>query len=169
MRNLYLSFLGLGSFKRDIEQYVYDKTIYELNGKKSKSTNFVQVAEIQILGAGSFDKIFIVTTQKSHDTHFKNLKSRLIHAGAKNISHLIISEEMTPETQWEWFEQILEIIESGDNLTIDLTHGYRSIPIIFSTAINFLKKARNITLSAVYYGAFEKEKRLVPIIDMKDF
>nr|MBL0699438.1 CRISPR-associated DxTHG motif protein [Desulfobacterales bacterium] len=140
MRNIYLSFLGLGSFKKDIEQYVYDKTVYELNGKKSKSTNFVQVAEIQILGADNFDKIIIVATQKSHDTHFENLESQLIQAGAKEISCPIISEEMTPEAQWKWFEQILEVIEFGDNLTIDLTHGYRSIPIIFSTAINFLQK-----------------------------
>ncbi len=90
-------------------------------------------------------------------------------AGAKNISPLIISEEMTPEAQWKWFEQILEIIESSDNLTIDLTHGYRSIPIIFSTAINFLQKARNISLNAVYYGAFDKDRKLAPIINMKDF
>ncbi|MCD6273907.1 MAG: TIGR02221 family CRISPR-associated protein [Deltaproteobacteria bacterium] len=169
MRNVYLSFLGLGSFKGDIKQHVYDKTVYELNGKKSRKTEFVQVAEIQILGAGSFDKIIIVATQKSHDTHFENLESQLIQTGAKHISHLIISEEMTPEAQWKWFEQILDIIEYADNLTIDLTHGYRSIPIIFSTAINFLQKARNITLNAVYYGAFEKEKKLAPIINMKDF
>jgi CRISPR-associated DxTHG motif protein len=169
MRNVYLSFLGLGSFKGDIKQHVYDKTVYELNGKKSRKTEFVQVAEIQILGAGCFDKIIIVATQKSHDTHFENLESQLIQTGSKHISHLIISEEMTPEAQWKWFEQILDIIEYGDNLTIDLTHGYRSIPIIFSTAINFLQKARNITLNAVYYGAFEKEKKLAPIINMKDF
>ena len=169
MRNIYLSFLGLGSFKKNMEQYVYDETVYELNGKKSGKTEFVQVAEIQILGARSFDKIVIAATQKSHDTHFENLKSQLLQAGAKNISHLIINEEMTPEAQWKWFEQILEVIESGDNLTIDLTHGYRSIPIIFSTAVNFLQKARDITLNAVYYGAFEKEKKLAPIINMKDF
>jgi CRISPR-associated Csx2 family protein len=169
MRNVYLSFLGLGSFKKDVKQYVYDKIVYELNGKKSSNTEFVQVAEIQILGAGNFDKIIIVTTQKAHDTHFETLESQLIKAGAENITRLIISEEMTPEAQWKWFEQILEVVESGDNLTIDLTHGYRSIPIIFSTAVNFLQKARHITLNAVYYGAFEKEKELAPIINMKDF
>ncbi|MEA3280182.1 MAG: TIGR02221 family CRISPR-associated protein [Thermodesulfobacteriota bacterium] len=169
MRNVYLSFLGLGSFKSDIKQYVYDKTVYELDGGKSGNTQFVQVAEIQILGAQSFDKIIIVATQKSYNRHFGKLESQLIQTGAKNISHLIISEEMAPEAQWEWFEQILDLIESGDNLTIDLTHGYRSIPIIFSTAINFLQKARNISLNAVYYGAYEKNKAVAPIVDMKDF
>lgn len=169
MSCVYLSFLGLGSFKSDIKQYVYDKTVYELDGKKSGNTEFVQVAEVQILGAHSFNKIIIVATQKSHDTHSENLKSQLIQAGAKNINHLIISEEMTPEAQWKWFEQILDLIEPGDKLTIDLTHGYRSIPIIFSTAINFLQKARNISLNAVYYGAYEKNKGVAPIVDMKDF
>ena len=86
MRNIYLSFLGLGSFKKNMKQYVYDETVYELNGKKSGKTEFVQVAEIQILGARSFDKIVIAATQKSHDTHFENLKSQLLQTGAKNIS-----------------------------------------------------------------------------------
>ena len=53
MRNVYLSFLGLGSFKMDIKQYVYDETVYELNGKKSRNTEFVQVAEIQLLVVSS--------------------------------------------------------------------------------------------------------------------
>ena len=169
MSRVYLSFLGLGSFKSNKKQYVYDPTIYELSGKKSSVTEFIQVAELQILGAHNFDKIIIVATQKSYDTHFKKLEPQLLQAGAENINHLVISEEMTPEAQWEWFEKVLNLIEQDDNLTIDLTHGYRSIPIIFSTAINFLQKARNITLNAVYYGAFDKDRKLVPIIDMKDF
>jgi len=169
MSNVFLSFVGLGFLNHKTSQYGYDITTYKLNGKESNKTEFIQVAEIQILGAQSFDRIIIVATQKSHDTHFGKLESQLIQIGAKNISHLIISEEMAPESQWKWFEQVLDLIKRDDKLTIDLTHGYRSIPIIFSTAINFLQKAKNITLKAVYYGAYEKNKKLVPIIDMKDF
>lgn len=169
MARVYLSFLGLGFLNHKTGTYGYDITTYELNGEKSKKTEFVQVAEIQIIGAHSFDKIIIVATQKSYDTHFEKLELQLLQAGAENINHLVISEEMTPEAQWEWFEKVLNLIEQDDNLTIDLTHGYRSIPIIFSTAINFLQKARNITLNAVYYGAFDKDRKLAPIIDMKEF
>ncbi|MDY6861728.1 MAG: TIGR02221 family CRISPR-associated protein [Thermodesulfobacteriota bacterium] len=169
MRKVYLSFLGIGSKKAN-GIFEYDKAVYVLNGKKSKETEFVQVAEIQILGPSNFDMILIVATQKSYDTHFKdNLKTQLLKAGANEVSYIIISEDMTPEGQWEWFERILNHIEYGDELTIDLTHGYRSIPIVFSTAINFLQKSRRIILNAVYYGAYDKNRKLAPIINMKDF
>jgi CRISPR-associated DxTHG motif protein len=169
MAKVYLSFLGLGFKNHKTGQYKYDSTIYELNGKKSKETEFVQVAEIGILGVSNFDKIMIVVTQKSYNAHFNNIKHQLCELGANNIISLIIEENMSASGQWKWFEQILEHIYYDDELTIDLTHGYRSIPIVFSTAVNFLQKAKNITLKAVYYGAYEKNKKLVPIIDMKDF
>ncbi|MBU4186047.1 MAG: TIGR02221 family CRISPR-associated protein [Desulfobacteraceae bacterium] len=169
MAKVYLSFLGLGFFNHKTNQYEYDSTVYELDGKKSTKTEFVQVAEIDILGAKKFDRIIIIVTQKSYEAHFGNINHQLRELDANNIIPLIIKEDMSAKGQWEWFEQILEHIEYADKLTIDLTHGYRSIPIIFSTAINFLQKVKNITLSAVYYGAYEKNKELVPIIDMRDF
>jgi len=169
MSKVFLSFLGIGSFDQKTGQYDYKKTVFILNGVKSQETKFVQVAELDILGMHNFDKIIIIATQKSYDTHYVKIESKLQKIGKANIIPLIIEEDMSPEGQWNWFEIILDNIDYGDELTVDLTHGYRSIPIVFSTAVNFLQKAKNITLGAVYYAAYEKNKSLVPIMDMKDF
>jgi len=169
MSRVYLSFLGLGSKVGD--NYIYHKAIYRLEGKDSDETEFAQVAEIQILGSHSFDKALIITTERGRETHLKSLEKQLKSLGMLNLIKVIIDEDMSPEGQWKWFEQILSHIEPRDELTVDLTHGYRSIPIVFSTAINFLQKARDIILKAVYYAAYEKKKDLgyAPIINMKDF
>ena len=171
MNRVFLSFLGLGTFKKEKGRYEYDPAVYKLKGRKSKETKFVQVAEIEILGADKFDKVIVIATQKSSDFHFDNLKSQLENRGVTNILPIIIGEDMSPEGQWDWLEQILNIIEPGDQLTVDLTHGYRSIPIVFSAAINFVQKAKNVSLRSVYYGAFDKARELgyAPIVDMKDF
>lgn len=172
MRNVYFSFLGLGIRNRETGEYRYGPAIYELNGEMSHETEFVQVAEMELLDASLFDKIFIAATRKSHDLHFKRLKDQLTCLKTPvPATPIILKEDMTPEGQWKWFETILSFIEPGDNLTIDLTHGYRSIPIVFSAAVNFLQKARNISLNAVYYGVFERKKELgyAPIVDMKEF
>ena len=169
LSRVYLSFLGLGSDRAKRGVFAYDKAIYELAGRQSEETEFVQVGELQILGPNRFDKTIIVATQRSYDAHFENLKKQLIGAGVGNLQHIIISEDMSPAGQWAWFEQILDRIDSGDELSIDLTHGYRSIPIVFSTAINFLQKAKDIAIDAVYYGAYDKNRALSPIVDMKEF
>ena len=169
MGNIYLSFLGLGTYDEQTGEWLYNKGVYELNEVKSSETEFVQVAEMEILGPDRFDKIVIVATQKSYETHFENLEAQLQSVGASNVLPVIIDEDMSPQGQWCWFEKILDQIGEEDALTVDLTHGYRSIPIVFSTAINFLQKAKGITLDAVYYGAYEKDRRLSPIVDMKQF
>lgn len=170
MRNVYLSFLGLGK-KQLGGSYAYDPTVYELNGRMSKTTAFVQAAEYEILGADRFDTAIIVDTEKSHEANYAALVKELESLGASNIYAVTIDEEMTAQGQWRWFESILNCIEPGDILTVDLTHGYRAAPIIFSAALNFLQKSRNVHLAAVYYGVFEKAATLgyAPVVDMKAF
>ncbi len=170
MRKVYLSFLGLGK-RQPNGSNSYDPTIYELNGVKSRTTPFVQAAEFEILGARLFDQAIIIDTERSHQANFDALEKELSDLGAKNIHAVTIDEEMSAQGQWRWFEMILNCIEPGDRLTVDLTHGYRVAPIIFSAAINFLQKARSVRLEAVYYGVFEKAAQLgyAPIIDMKAF
>ncbi|HQO03657.1 MAG TPA: TIGR02221 family CRISPR-associated protein [Spirochaetota bacterium] len=169
MGSVYISFLGLGSMSTVDSRYKYSPASYSLNGAVSELTEFVQAAEIQLLGSSFFDRIIIIATEKSRDAHYASLKGQLAALGAVEPGLIIIDEDMTPEGQWKWFEEILFHIDTGDRLTVDLTHGYRSIPIVFSTAINFLRKAKNITVDGVYYGAFEKNRKCSPIIDMKDF
>ena len=172
MRRVHLSFLGLGSYDPITKKHDYKPAIYKIDRKEpSDRTKFVQVAEAQILQETGFDIFIVVATQASHDLHRADLEEALRERGVQNIEWIIIEETMTAEGQWKWFEEILRRIEIGDELTVDLTHGYRSTPIIFSTAVNFLQKSRKVTLRAAYYGVFEKrdENDITPIVDMKDF
>lgn len=168
MRKVFLSCLGLGGRKPD-GTYQYDLAKYTLDGESAWETQFVQAAELKFLGASSFDRVVIVTTQKAADMHFTALDRELRNLGVSSVTLALVEEDMSSEGQWRWFEKILEHIEPEDHLTVDFTHGYRAIPIIFSTAIHFLQRARRVRLEGVYYGAFEMNRGLVPIVDMKNF
>ncbi len=169
MRKVYLAFLGTGQKKG--ETYAYNETIYELNGQSASATRFIQAAEIELIGRDYFDRVIIVATEKSQRTSYDGLISALnaVRLNTDIVSPIIIKEDMSPEGQWEWFEKVLQHMNHGDELTVDLTHGYRSIPIVLSTAIYFLQKAKDIRVKAVYYGAYEQNNHQTPIIDMKDF
>jgi len=172
MRNVYISFLGLGRENKATKQWEYTLAQYRLNGIETDLTQFVQVAELSVLGADVFDRIIVVATEKSHEYHYPELVRQLHRIGGDDILAVIIGEDMSAEGQWTWFEKILPYIDQGDSLTVDMTHGYRSIPIIFSTAINLLKKAKGVDLKAAYYGAYDQKDPstgVVPIIDMRDF
>lgn len=168
MRKVFMSFLGKGSYDKKNDIYKYDPASYLLNGISSRKTEFVQVAELELLTDNYFDEVFILVTETSRNYHFDNLQSQMRDLDYTPVP-IQVTEDLEVHGQWELFETILKYIEPYDRLTLDLTHGFRSMPIIFSTAINFLQKARNMHLDAVYYGAFDKNRDLSPIIDMKDF
>lgn len=171
MRNIYLSFLGLGTFNRETNSYYYHPCKYEFGGTLSSETRYVQKAGIEILGNNSFDMILIAATETSYKHHFEKLKCELEASGCTNIYYIPVSEDLSGEAQWKNVEMIISFFERGDNLTVDMTHGFRSIPIYFSAAINFLQKSKNIKLQHVFYGAFDKKgaENIAPIIDMKEF
>ncbi|WP_456388287.1 TIGR02221 family CRISPR-associated protein [Desulfolithobacter sp.] len=159
MRRVYLSFLGLGR---------YEETVYELNGQPSKPTRFVQVAEQMLLGWDRFDILYIVATSASKERHFDALCQELGRCRGE-IQLIELDEDMSNAGQWQWFEQIFAVVRDGDELCVDLTHGYRSIPVIFSAAINFLQKTKQVRLVHLFYGAFEKDRQLAPLVDMRSF
>jgi hypothetical protein len=175
MRRVFLSFLGVGAKKEGADEFDYDPARYCFperplpHGKEPPLTKFVQAAEIELLGPEVFDEIILVVTAKSRGLHFEKLKAELKDLGAPEPRYIEIEEDMSAAGQWRWFEEILGQIQSGDRLTVDLTHGYRAVPIVFSTAISFLQRARKVVVEGVYYGAYEKNRDLSPIIDMKDF
>jgi CRISPR-associated DxTHG motif protein len=79
----------------------------------------------------------------------------------------------TTAEMWVLFEEILDRVEEGDSVVFDITHGLRSTPFLVFLFAAFLKFARNITIEAVYYGAFElgnaKEGIPAPVFDLSEF
>ncbi len=155
-RKVFLSFLGIGP------QDGYKKVVYSINGQELSETKFVQAAEIKYHGQDFFDKIIIACTKTSKDKYFNELNNAL-KGSAEEIE---ISENLDPASQWEGFEKIIGKFLPNDELYLDLTHGFRSVPIMFSIAVNFLQQIKNIELKAAYYGAHDQGNR---IIDFKDF
>ncbi|MCD6560253.1 MAG: TIGR02221 family CRISPR-associated protein [Deltaproteobacteria bacterium] len=169
MKRIFVSFLGMGP-----DGEGYSELHYQMEGKpESISTEFVQRAEIEFLGSDSFDKIFILCTKESHDYSFHDLRDELnnLCIDRQKIKHVPINNIETIKHAWELFDKINSLINNGDRLVLDLTHGFRSLSIILSAALNFILKSKSkITLEHVFYGqeSFSDDNKGY-IIDMKDF
>ncbi len=118
--------------------------------------------KLNIMVVISLIKSLFACTKTSKDKYFNELNNAL-KGSAEEIE---ISENLDPASQWEGFEKIIGKFLPNDELYLDLTHGFRSVPIMFSIAVNFLQQIKNIELKAAYYGAHDQGNR---IIDFKDF
>lgn len=185
-RKVFLSFLG---------NSIYKPTLYKAenqNEETIKSTRFIQEALIQHYCSdfSKGDKIFIFTTKEAlhnwkDEIHFDSrsnenvvydsLKQRLNKLElACTYENIEIPNGKSTEEIWDIFQIVYDLIEKGDELLFDITHGFRSLPMLNMVLINYAKLLRNITVSGIYYGNWEARytkntKTYSPIWNLTDF
>lgn len=76
------------------------------------------------------------------------------------------------EELWEIFDHLLESVDDGDEIIFDVTHSFRSLPIMALAGIQYVRTLKNITLRGIYYGAYEarnQQSNTAPIFDLTAF
>lgn len=67
--------------------------------------------------------------------------------------------------------QLNQLLSTGDELIVDVTHSFRSLPITIMNLLLYLRNvsSKNIRISHIYYGMIEmsKEYGYAPIVDLK--
>jgi CRISPR-associated Csx2 family protein len=56
---------------------------------------------------------------------------------------------------WDIFNQVYSILECEDRVTMDITHAFRSIPMLAIVLLNYARALKQISISGIHYGAFE--------------
>lgn len=189
MTRAYLSFLGTND---------YLPCTYHFNHKETREVRFVQEATISMncQDWSSEDRILIFTTKEAYEKnwldngHSKNgerqpregLDQRLKKLNLKvPIQNVIIPEGKSEAEIWEIFKILYDHIQTDEKIIFDITHSFRSIPMLAMVVLNYGKVLKGINILGIYYGAFEvlgtiKEaekkplkNRRVPIFDLTPF
>lgn len=78
-----------------------------------------------------------------------------------------IPERNTPEDIWTIFNKVNDCLDEGDEVIFDITHSFRSVPIVALLAVSYFRVARKIIIKGLLYGAFEaKEDNITPSFDL---
>lgn len=108
----------------------------------------------------------------------KRLQDLSINALIKRID---IPKGDSKEEIWEIFHQVYSTLRENEEIVIDITHGFRSLPVLLMTLIGYSRLLKNISVTGIYYGAFEilgnagevikipEDKRIAPIFDLTSF
>jgi CRISPR-associated Csx2 family protein len=61
--------------------------------------------------------------------------------------------------------RLLDAVDGADRVTLDLTHGFRHLPMLGLLCALFLEQVRGIRVEAIYYGALEMtEDEVTPVL-----
>jgi len=164
MSQIMLAFLGTND---------YLPCNYLLNGReKINDVRFIQEALVSLFCKDwtEEDRVTIFLTEEAKNKNWvddghsrdgkplqrEGLKRRLESLGLKTkILAKEVPDGRTEEEVWKIFDEVLNQINDGDEVIFDITHAFRSLPMLAIVILNYAKVIKNIKINGVYYGAFE--------------
>ena len=150
-----ITFLGTGEYK--CATYRWNDHTYE--------TSFVQEAFVHWLKP---EVTCVLLTEKARETHWNNLCQRLQeHTQTVAID---IPDGKRESELWQIFTAISDAVHEGDEIAFDITHGFRSLPVLALLTIAYLKQIKQVKVRYILYGAFDaKDEQGTPVFDLTPF
>lgn len=174
----------------------YAKTTYEFNlpGNQTDTyTGYYSTAAIAkaLLRNSRADDDFRVVVFLTREARRNNWENRRINSSEKTLEigkglEYELKEAVPQLSQrtktvdimagisinelWSIVSTLLNEIEDGDEVYVDITTGYRSIPLLSLLVINYARIIKNnVKIKGIYYGAFEaknEETGHTPVFDL---
>ena len=135
-RRVFLSFLGLGNPEIGYRESSY---IDKDKNKISKNVKYVQNAVVEI-EENNFDEKYIFCTEEVLKKRFNELEKE------KNYKYksIEIVKGKDEEEIWAIFQKIYDVLEENDEVTFDVTHSYRFLPMLGLLLLQHAKFLKNI-------------------------
>ncbi|TYO92766.1 TIGR02221 family CRISPR-associated protein [Desulfallas thermosapovorans] len=158
MKKTLITFIGTGN---------YSETTYQ-NSAISVKTKYFPVAAALL---ASPERILVVQTTQAREKHWQSLRGELLGQGLPEPGELAIPGGETTAELWEIFRRIVASVGKEEEVVFDITHAFRTIPLISFLSVAYLKFVRGIEITGLYYGAYEArdEKNISPIFDLTGF
>jgi len=180
-----ITFLGTNSYMA--ARYYFGADPF----KDEPVTYFVQEAIIlkECTDWKQEDEILIFLTEdarkknwEGNGVNYEGLSSRIKQLGVQvQIKPVDIPDIKNEKEIWELFTTVYEKMKENAEIVFDITHAFRFMPMLVMVLINYAKVLKNIRVSKIYYGAFERlgslkqaeqiaeEKRFAPVMDLTGF
>lgn len=138
----------------------YEETCYVWKDQQAK-TRYVAEALCEFFQPS---KVTVFVTEEAKAMHWNGLQEKL--GDRFSVNDVLIPSGKSEAEVWQIFEKVVCSVEQNSSIIFDITHAFRSIPLLVLLAAAFLKKARNVEIEGVYYGAFEVNREQPPIFDL---
>lgn len=146
----------------------YRKTTYEYEGFTCPTAYFPEflIEYFKEKHGFEFDKVFIIGTKSSSWNKLEEYK-------IGNVEKIEISMHSGADSKEFWlnFQEIvsnlIDKIEKGAILYFDITHGFRTMPILSLSIINLLRLLMDIKVEGIFYGMYTSGSEKSPVINLK--
>ncbi|MGC8667880.1 MAG: TIGR02221 family CRISPR-associated protein [Chthonomonadales bacterium] len=151
-----LTVLGTGDYKP--ADYWWNGSFYNTALFPEALVHWLKPAEVCV---------FLTEEAEAHE-NWRKLQERL--QGRTQYTSVRIPSCKSEDEMWRFFEVLAEHV-NGEEVVLDITHGFRSLPMLALLAIAFLRIAQNLRKVRILYGAFEAKDQngRVPVFELTGF
>ncbi len=152
-----LTFLGAGK---------YSETTYTFPDGRQHPTRYAPAATAHFYRP---KKTLVVVTELAEKKHFEALADEI--ADVTQPVAIPIPDGKSEDELWQIFNALTEHVSEGDELMVDITYGFRSLPFLNFLAVAFLRLARRVKVERILYGAWDarNEANESPVFDLTPF
>ncbi len=162
-----LSFLGYGNPKSDTISG-YESTTYVLSDKEC-TTEYFPAFILRAFG-NEISEMKLFVTEQVRNERLQGFINHLDSNEQKRITLVDIPNGSNEKELWRIFQAVIDAVDEQEEVVVDITHGFRSTPVLMMIAMQYLKVTKKIILKGLYYGAFAAEKKSrSPVFDMTPF
>jgi len=159
---LAVSFLGKGP---------YQKVTYTWQSQEC-TTDLFPEAVVRIFGPERL-LVFVTEEVKRHE-NFRALQERL----SNKLQPIGIPSGRSVEELWAVFERCAEAVPEDAEVLLDITHAFRSLPLIVFAVAAYLRRTKRVVIRHIVYRAYEARQPLreppqpedrAPVFDLMDW
>lgn len=108
------------------------------------------------------EDIVVFLTEKS--AQHENWQQFKDHVGGQEVR---IPEGRNELELWEIFDIVTQQVNDNESVVIDITHAFRSLPIVFFIVTAFLRAVKAVDVKHILYGCFVQQQSTAQVIDLK--
>jgi CRISPR-associated DxTHG motif protein len=114
--------------------------------------------------------LVLLTAEAKTHQHWTDLQQRLRDRNLVQPQPIDIPSGKSEKELWEIFATLTGCVDSRLPVVFDVTHAFRSLPIVALLATAYLRVAHTVNLQGLLYGAFEaKVDGRAPVFDLTPF
>lgn len=144
----------------------------------SEVVRFVQTA---LALTQPFDRVYICCTPEVEKKNWPRLVEEFSKNSLPEPVKVSVPRGGSESELWQLFDVVGNLIENEDHISFDITHSYRSLPVLFTVLVQYLQVTKQVQLNQVVYGAFEalgfkgeveklpESERNAPVFDLTPF
>lgn len=111
-------------------------------------------------------RIIVFMTEKAKSKNGEKLSALL------KTEEIIIPEGNSENEIWDIFSILTENLPENEEYIVDITHGFRSLPVLAIASMLYLRTLKNVEIKKLLYGAYEArdtETNIAPVFDLTQF